>query len=245
MGRTTYSDDELRLAVAGARSWRGVLRDLGLQATSSQAVRSVRRNSERLGLDHGHFTGQRRWSEEQLREAVGSSRTWGQVAATLGLRGGSSNTALKGHAARLGIDASHISRPAAVPPGVLPMDADVRRLSRAGEMIAAAWFTLSGHRVSWPQEPCRYDLVVERSGAFERVQVKTTILRRDRSWVVSLTSNSAADPLYDPEEIDYFFIVDGELECYLIPVATVGGLRSLNLSAYQHFRLSRPTVQPT
>lgn len=37
----SYTDDELIAAVADARSWRGVLRGLGLVATSSGAMRSV------------------------------------------------------------------------------------------------------------------------------------------------------------------------------------------------------------
>ncbi len=44
---------------------------------------------------------------------------------------------------------------------------------------------------------------------------------------------------YDPEEIDYFFVVDGDLEFYLIPVATVGGLHTNTLPAYEQYRLPR------
>jgi hypothetical protein len=31
------------------------------------------------------------------------------------------------------------------------------------------------------------------------------------------------------DEIDDFFIIDGELMCYLIPVAVVGGLHAIHL----------------
>lgn len=38
----TYTDEELTAAVAISCSWRGVLRELGLVATSAKAIRSVR-----------------------------------------------------------------------------------------------------------------------------------------------------------------------------------------------------------
>jgi hypothetical protein len=71
-----YSDDELVAAVSVSRSWRGVLRELGLAATSSSAIRSVRRQADRLGIDYRHFTGQRRWGDEDLVAAVEASDSW-------------------------------------------------------------------------------------------------------------------------------------------------------------------------
>ncbi|HJQ05006.1 MAG TPA: hypothetical protein VJ872_06160 [Nocardioides sp.] len=41
-GARTYSDDRLAAAVAAATSWRGVLRELGLSATSGASQRSIR-----------------------------------------------------------------------------------------------------------------------------------------------------------------------------------------------------------
>jgi hypothetical protein len=44
---------------------------------------------------------------------------------------------------------------------------------------------------------------------------------------------------YDPDEIDFYFVIDGELNYYLIPVAAVGGLMAIRLSAYQDYRLGK------
>lgn len=52
---------------------------------------------------------QRTWTDDQLRAAVASSKSWLRVSRALGLRGsGNTNAALKRHAARLGLDTSHL-----------------------------------------------------------------------------------------------------------------------------------------
>jgi len=62
----TWTDAQLTDAVRTASSWRGVMRELGLNATSAGAIRIVRRHTIRLGLDTSHFRGKRRWSDAQL-----------------------------------------------------------------------------------------------------------------------------------------------------------------------------------
>jgi hypothetical protein len=245
MGHRTYSDEALVAAVAASHSWRGVLRELGLAATSSAAIRSVRRTAERIGLDTTHFRGKRSWTEEQLAEAIASSRTWTQVQDRLGLSGGASTSLLKGHAARLGFDAAHLGGVASsVPRGVATMLPRLKHLPRAGASMAAGWLSLCGYEVAWPLEPCRYDLVAKRLDEFLRVQVKTTRLKNANTWIVSLSTDGGR-LTYDPDDIDYFFIVDGDLEFYLIPVAIVGGLHAISLSAYSQFKLSRELAQCT
>lgn len=234
----TWTDSDLADAVAAARSWRQVLRSLGLAATSSSSIRTLRKHVERLGLDTSHFTGQRTWSEAQLVEAVTGSTSWAQVMDRLGLSGGSSTSALKGHAARLGLDVSHFGTRVRFDAGSVPsMDVDLTRLPRAGSMIAASWFTLTGFDVSWPLEPCRYDLVVARDGAVLKVQVKTTRSRHGEGWTVMLSTTSGGRRTYDPDDVDLFFVVDGDLCCYAIPVAAVGGMHSVNLTTASPFRV--------
>ncbi len=104
--------------------------------------------------------------------------------------------------------------------------------------MAAGWLILCGYEVAWPLEPCRYDLVAKRHHEFLRVQVKTTRWKSANSWTVSLSTDGGR-LTYDPDDIDYFFIVDGDLDYYLIPVSTVGGLHAISLSAYAQFKLSR------
>lgn len=231
-----YSDADLVAAVQQSRSWRGVLRALGLTATSASALRSVRRHADRLGLDHRHFTGGRRWTDQELAAAVASSTTWAEVCTALGLAGGSSTSTVRGHAARLGLDTSGLGRRPAVP-RTDSLRPQLAHLHRAGSLLAAAWFELCGCEVSWPLEPCRYDLLVWHAGRAERIQVKTTTLRAGSSWRVRLSSMRKELRTYDPEEIDAFFIVDGDLDQYLIPVRAVGGLTAIHLSAYGAYRV--------
>jgi len=249
MPQRTYDDQQLVRAVAASRSWRGVLRELGLKGTSAAAYRSVRRHASELGLDSSHFTGQRRWSHDDLAAAVASSRTWQQVQAKLGLSGGGSTTALKGHALRLGIDVSHFGEQREPASDLEPPIPRLSNLAAAGSMLAASWFGMCGYTVTWPLEPCRYDLLVLRGREVARVQVKTSTSWRANGWQVSLTTSghptggNNARTLYDPDEIDSFFVIDGDLSYYLIPIASVGGLTGISLNAYQAFRVGRSILE--
>ena len=75
-----------------------------------------------------------------------------------------------------------------------------------------------------------------------------SLQRRQRELAASALSTARLDAAgaYDPDDIDYFFIIDGDLDYYLIPVAVVGGLSTISLSAYEQFRLrSAARLQPT
>lgn len=233
----TYSDADLESAVAASRSWRGVLRALGLRATSASAQRSARLNAERLGLDFSHFTGQRRWSDSELAAAIDGSFTWREVQVRLGLAPDSHNTGVRAHALRLGIDTAHLNAWSKPNPGFrLALVPSERHLARAGSMLAASFFTLAGHEVCWPLEPCRYDLALRADGRLERVQVKTTSQRLNGKWPVSIATSADKGP-YDPDDIDDFFIIDGELNYFLIPISVVAGRTGISLSAYQAFKV--------
>ncbi|HNM84483.1 MAG TPA: group I intron-associated PD-(D/E)XK endonuclease [Mycobacterium sp.] len=234
-----YSDTQLIDAVQSSRSWRGVLRALGLAGTSAAAMRSVRAHADRLKLDYSHFTGQRRWTDQELAAAIKSSSTWTQVAEALGLVGGSSMTTIRGHALRLDLDTAHLSslRKPSVPDR--EMRPQLAYLARAGSLMAAAWFEVCGYHVSWPLEPCRYDLLVWMGTSAERIQVKTTTVKQARTWTVWISNTGKARATYDPDEIDQFFVIDGDFNFYLIPVAAVGGLMAIQLSAYADYLLPR------
>ncbi|MFL6090522.1 MAG: group I intron-associated PD-(D/E)XK endonuclease [Aeromicrobium sp.] len=233
----TYDDEMLATAVASSRSWRGVLRALGLHVSSGGATRMIQREVDRLGLDHSHFTGQRRWTDADLIQAVAGSRSWKEVTAALGIQGGSSYPLLKGHALRLGLDTSHIGAPVEREGSPWALVPSPRHLRQAGSMLAASWFALCGYEVSWPLEPCRYDLLVHSGAKVERVQVKTTT--QPPGTIVRLAPGDKRF-VYDPDEIDSFFIIDRELRYYLIPVAVVGGRRGISLRAYADYIVSRP-----
>ena len=133
--------------------------------------------------------GQRRWTHAALAQAVADSYSWTQVAAALGIKGGSRYPILRGHALRLGLDTSHFGPRVVRPAPRQTVSPNVRNLRYAGTLIAAAWFALCDYEVSWPLEPYRYDLIVRSGDRTERVQVKTTTRRGSNSydaWPVDL-----------------------------------------------------------
>jgi hypothetical protein len=202
-------------------------------------MRSARHRADSLRLDYSHFTGQRRWTDDQLAGAVRNSRSWSQVVDSLGLKGGSSPTSVKAHAIRLALDIGHLqSERPTTQMSLTDLCPALTHLPRAGSMLAAAWFTLCGHDVSWPLEPCRYDLLVVLDHPV-KIQVKTASVRSGTSWEVWLSSSGKERRIYDPEEIDYFFVIDGNLDYYLIPVAVVGGFHTIRLAAYAQYKLPR------
>jgi PD-(D/E)XK endonuclease len=201
-------------------------------------MRSVRSQADRLGLDYRHFKGQRRWTEDDLRAAIEAAGTWSEAVDLLGIHGGSAVSRLKGHAVRLDLDFKHLTdQPSAS--GDCEIRPDIAHLDRAGSLLAASWFTLCGCNVSWPLEPSRYDLLVCADEGIRRVQVKTTTVRAGDTWKVYLSTSRRERRTYDPDEIDDFFVIDGELACYLIPVAAVGGFHAVHLGAYRQYRLGQ------
>jgi PD-(D/E)XK nuclease superfamily protein len=234
----SYSDDELARAVASAHSWRGVLRALGLSDTSAGSARSVRRHADRMGLSYVHFTGQRRWSDAALTQAVAEAQTWSQVASTLGLvpEGGTLNS-LRAHAHRLGLDTEQLRRRAGPQPSGTVFDTQYRPecLREAGSMFAATCFALRGARVAWPLEPCRYDLLVDIGGESNRVQVKTTMKHGPKAMLMVSSSRRRGRTVYAPGEIDSIFAIDAELTGYWIPFDLVAGYTQIQLSRYVNY----------
>ncbi len=168
---------------------------------------------------------------------IASAETWTAAAEELGLRRESEIATLKGHASRLGLDFAHLGAGRSGAHHGGGIGPEIAYLDRAGSLLAAGWFALCGNDVSWPLEPSRYDLLVRIGNGIRRVQVKTTTTRAGRTWKVYLSTAHRERRTYDPDEIDDFFIIDGDLAYYLIPVSTVGGLHAIHLSAYGRYRL--------
>lgn len=219
------------------------MRELGLTATSAGATRIVRRHAVGLGLDTSHFRGKRRWSDADLRRALTEAHSWDDAVRALGLSVNSGNvrTHIKGHAVRLGLDVSHlkgtvptVAEPCGLKPGL-------GHLREAGGALAGAWFTMCGCSALFPMEPAPYDLVVSLPGGLSRVQVKTTTHYSKDGWLVSVGRRPYSirkdAPLvpYDPDVIDYFFIIDGDLTMYLIPSRVIAGRVGLLLRAYKAY----------
>jgi hypothetical protein len=239
----TWSDSQLKEAVAASANWRHVMRVLGLNANSAGAIRIVRRDVLRLGLDTSHFRGKRAWSDAQLRHAVVDARSWDELLTTLGLAplSGDGRIRVKAHAMRLGLDLAHLENPIANSPGLTTVKPELRYLRDAATSIAASWFSLCGFSVALPVEPAVYDLLVAMPDGIKRVQVKTTTCYGKDGWTVVVgrrpysVGNRERRVPYDPELIDWFFVVDGDLTIYLIPSRVIAGRVSILLRTYTKY----------
>ena len=235
-----WSDVELTQAVAGSRSWRGVMRALGLGATSAGPIRVVKRHVVLLGLDTSHFSNQRAWSDEALARGAAQAHSWGELLATVGIKSDSADerTRLKAHAVRLGLDLSHLADQSQGEQGLPIPKPALKHLRDAAASLAAAWFSLCGFTVAIPVEPAVYDLLVSMTDGIMRIQVKTTTHNSKSGWVAQVgrrpysMTNSARLVPYDPGLIDLFFIVDGDLSLYLIPSKVIAGRVGIQLRTY-------------
>ena len=75
----------------------------------------------------------------------------------------------------------------------------------------------------------------------KRVQVKTTTSAGKHGWQVSVGRRpytpKGLGPLepYDPDDIDYFFVLDGDLAMYLIPAQIIAGRVAILLRVYKDY----------
>ena len=88
-----------------------------------------------------------------------------------------------------------------------------------------------------------YDLLVAHAEGIDRVQVKTTTLKTNGSYVVHLgtvggnKSQVKVRP-FDPTDYEWLFAVCGDATAYMIPTCDITARRSLSLGRrYQAFRL--------
>ena len=241
--KNNWSDTDLTNAVAESRSWRGVMRELGLCVTSAGSIRAVKRRVAALGLDTSHFTGQRTWSDAALKRAAAYAYSWDELLAAIGIksRSGDERIRVKAHAVRLGLDLSHLTDPSQETDGQAALQPALRNLRLAAASLAASWFALHGCTAALPIEPTVYDLLVSTPDGIKRVQVKTTTYNGKTGWQVAVgrrpysIGNRERQIPYDPELIDWFFIVDGDLTMYLIPSRVIAGRVTILLHAYARY----------
>jgi len=223
----------------------------GERSKSAGTIRVVRRRAAELNLDWSHFRGKRQWSDTQLKQAVSESRSWEELLSRLGLSTkGGGVPHIKAHVVRLGLDTSHLNRvshngrqPAEPPAQASALQAQLKYLRVAAGTLAAAWFMIRGCAVSFPAEPARYDLLVDTPQGIKRVQVKTTTTRTPRGgWQVGIghhpdthSKREGRVLAYSPDEIDLFFIVDGDMTIYLIPIRAIAGRVGILLRTYRKY----------
>jgi hypothetical protein len=239
----TWSDAQLKEAVQASTNWRDVMRTLGLGANSAGAIRIVRRHVIRLGLDTSHFKGRRAWSDTELRRAVIEAQSWDDLLTALNLAPGNCDgrTRVKAQAMRLGLDLKHLENTSANLTGLSEVKPDLKYLRDAATSIAASWFSLCGFAAAIPVEPTVYDLLVSMPDEIKRIQVKTTTHYSKDGWLVvvgrrpySVGNRKRLVP-YDPELIDLFFIMDGDLTMYLIPSKVIAGRVGILLRTYTKY----------
>jgi hypothetical protein len=248
-----WTDDQLADAIRVSTNWRSVMLLLGFgeRSRSAGAVRIVRRRATELNLDSSHFRGKRRWSDAQLKQAVAECQSWQELFSRLGLSAGHGTIPhIKSHAVRIGLDTSHLSRlshngrqPPEPTARASDLKAQLKYLRVAAGTLAATWFMLRGCAVSFPAEPTVYDLLVDTPEGLVRVQVKTTTSNRKlEGWVVGVGHHPDTHAkkkgyvlAYSPDEIDLFFIVDGDMTMYLIPSRAIAGRITLVLRTYRKY----------
>ncbi|WP_238161322.1 group I intron-associated PD-(D/E)XK endonuclease [Kribbella antibiotica] len=245
--RRNWTDDDLRSAVKANHSWRGVARALDLKGTSAGVIRTLKRHAGRLELDSAHFTGQRPWSDQQLREAVPKATCWADVLSALGvLDNGASRVRVKGHVVRLGLDFAHLKGPReeASEDDVFNGPVRMDTLRYAASAVAMAWFTLRGCAVALPIEPQEYDLLVTTTKGVQRVQVKTCAARNSKGyWGVGIgrrpytLDKTASKMPYDPDALDLFFILLGDGSIYVIPSLVLAGKVGISAESYAPYRV--------
>lgn len=233
-------DDNLIMAVALATSWRGVARGLGYRTNSGATLRNIRDRTAKLGLSTDHFTGKRRWSDAQLKDAIETAGSWSAVAENLGIKNTSENRkTIEINAQRLSLDLKHFEALEDEPRQTIG-EPQLERLREAATTIASAWFMLRGFTPSLPMEARPYDLLVDMKGKVQRVQVKTCMASAGQVVVAPRAAgvNKNGPRLaYSPEDVDLFFILDGDLTIFLIPIIEIIGKQAINLRGYRRFRV--------
>ncbi len=185
---SAWSDADLANAVTASRSWRGVMRELGLCVTSSGSLRVVKRRVVALALDTSHFTGQRTWSDTALKRAAAQTHSWNELLSAIGIKSNSGDERIrvKAHALRLGLDLSHLEDQPRETPIRLHAEPALRNLREAATSLAACWFSLCGFNPAIPVEPTVYDLLVSMPEGIKRVQVKTTTYNGKNGWMIQV-----------------------------------------------------------
>ncbi len=218
------------------------MRALGITTNPESVIRRIKADVGRLGLDVSHFKGSRTWDDAQLKRAVLEALSWDDVFASLGLRTPTkaTRTRIQGHAIRLRLDLGHLETPTSQVSDLTAWQLDPMRLRDAAAPLAAAWFMVRGCTVAFPVEQAVYDLLVHSGAEMHRVQVKTTTTSGAAGQVVVSHRPYSAGNLgprmpYDPKAIDYFFIIDGDYNLYLIPSRVIAGRVGLVLRAYKSY----------
>lgn len=104
---------------------------------------------------------------------------------------------------------------------------DTNRIGTVTELKCMAYFIELGYTVLVPQNPCRYDMVIDTGDKMLKVQVKTCNTTRRSGGIAFKTCSSHfvkgehTQTSYKKDNIDYFCTYYNN-ECYLVPVEECG-----------------------
>jgi hypothetical protein len=229
--KMNHSDEDIRAAIRQSRSWREVLRVLGYRTASNVTLAGIRERGMALECDVTHFGPRSSWTDDDLARALQGAQSWTQVVGHLGIRrDGSAVTRVKERAQRLMLDTSHIGHPAGAG---TPGDTLATRTLTPGQQgtrtegVVLAALLRRGYDVLIPFGVARYDLVIEGTDGFKRVQCKTARVRGDvMTFKVCSTPPGGTVRNY-VGQIDYIGVYLPDLdEVYMIPVEAVGDCRT-------------------
>ncbi len=229
----TWTDEQLAKAIAENHSWRSATRALGMRSTSSYEL--IHRRAGELGLDTSHFRGKRSWAADELPAAIAASKSWTGVARRL--KAGTDKKAIESMcemAARMGLDTSHLvvrQDPLKMNPVMGLPEQTLANFGAEAEYLAAAWFTSRGYKVTLASSGLPYDLIIDRGGELQKVQVKSTtkkptsartvIVKTSRLTASAGASTNRRQLSYEPFDFDLFFILTGEGHVFLVPLTDV------------------------
>lgn len=114
----------------------------------------------------------------------------------------------------------------------------------SGLGMAIAYFTTNGYTVSVPLNDTQdYDLIVEKEGKLKKIQVKATgCITKNGVYQVGLkscggTKGGTYKTLINTD-IDYLFVLNKELQMYLIPKESILNKTTLNLcEKYEQYKV--------
>jgi hypothetical protein len=114
---------------------------------------------------------------------------------------------------------------------VIGMVTQKKQIAKEGELRFAAEFIRKGWSIFLPYgEDSAIDLLIEKEGKYQRVQIKTTKPINNVIHCRIKSSNNWQVKKYNKEDIDYFGIYDYENKRgYLIPIEEVAGMTDVSL----------------
>ncbi len=114
----------------------------------------------------------------------------------------------------------------------------------SGLGVAIAYFSINGYTVSIPLNDIQdYDLIVEKEGKFESVQVKATgCKRKNGNYQVELRSCGGTKGIpyktVVDTNVDFLFVLNEKREMYLITKKEIKNKNTLNLcQKYEQYKI--------